>query len=244
MTYTQPLLLIFLLFSMAGLWRLRPGHGWARKLLRIGIGGMFLVAWPPVAWLSSSILEGWYSPALPDLNGAGAIVVLSANVIPPSDDYPVSVPDWDTYERSRYAAWVHREIPSVPIVTTGGRSIDHTESFAATMRDLLVELGVPGEQVLLEERSSSTYENAVGSTAMLRGRGIQKIVVVTQAYHMVRAEQCFRKLGMDVIPAPCGFQRPSLKFHNFLPAWQAVRSNERTLHEILGLLWYKAQGRV
>lgn len=69
-------------------------------------------------------------------------------------------------------------------------------------------------------------------------------VLVTEATHMPRAERCFRKQGLAVVPAACCFtflpRRPS----TLLPNWGGLARNEATLHEGFGLLWYWLSGRI
>ena len=57
------------------------------------------------------------------------------------------------------------------------------------MKDLLVELGVPPEQIIVEDRSTSTYENAVECRQLLVERQMTRIVLVTDALHMRRASR-------------------------------------------------------
>jgi len=60
------------------------------------------------------------------------------------------------------------------------------------MRRVLAGEGVPLPMIWTEEKSRSTYENAVYGWKFFTP-GIRKVVLVTEAYHMPRAERCFRK---------------------------------------------------
>jgi uncharacterized SAM-binding protein YcdF (DUF218 family) len=111
------------------------------------------------------------------------------------------------------------------------------------MRQLLEGAGVPETMIWTEELSRNTHEDALYGAAILRKHGIQRIALVVDAQSMPRAEACFRKQGIEVVPAPCDFHvfgRPLSE--EFLPNWNAVRRNERTLHEVLGLGWYWLRG--
>jgi uncharacterized SAM-binding protein YcdF (DUF218 family) len=59
---------------------------------------------------------------------------------------------------------------------------------------------------------------------------------------MRRAAACFRKLGIEVVPAPSRFDDLSATIDDWLLSWKAVRGNEETLHEALGLLLYRLRG--
>src|SRR4029077_17824742 len=151
-----------------------------------------------------------------------AIVVLSADVPPPLPERPVPLPDNATYQRCQYAAWLHKHWRPLPVMACGGVGPYGGEPFSVAMRHLLEGEGVPLPMIWTEEKSRSTHENAVYGAEMLRSRGIRKVVLVTEAYHMPRAERCFRKQGMEVIPAPCGFRKLHLELGYLLPGWKAV----------------------
>ncbi len=69
------------------------------------------------------------------------------------------------------------------------------------MRELLRQEGVPDSQIWTEDHSHTTHENAVYSAELLRRNGITQIVLITDAQSMLRAELCFRKEHLTVIPA-------------------------------------------
>ncbi len=78
--------------------------------------------------------------------------------------------------------------------------------FASGMMDArpivqsLKELGVPGRDLNGEECSRSTQENAVFTAALLKPRGTERILLVTDAAHMLRSLLIFHRSGFQVIP--------------------------------------------
>jgi uncharacterized SAM-binding protein YcdF (DUF218 family) len=55
----------------------------------------------------------------------------------------------------------------------------------------------PGQVIVLEDRSTSTYENAIEAWAVLssrRSEPLREIVLLTSNYHMLRADFVFRKV--------------------------------------------------
>jgi uncharacterized SAM-binding protein YcdF (DUF218 family) len=95
-----------------------------------------------------------------------------------------------------------------------------------------------------EENSRNTYENALFGSRILREHGVHRVALVVDAQSMPRARACFRKQGIDAIPAPSHFREFGTSWQEFLPTWKAIRRNEGTLHESLGLLWYWLRGYV
>jgi uncharacterized SAM-binding protein YcdF (DUF218 family) len=63
---------------------------------------------------------------------------------------------------------------------------------------------------------------------------------------MNRAERCFRKLGITVVPAPCGHQAAVWQFslRAFLPSEGGLAQITRAAHEWLGRGWYRLRGRI
>ena len=243
MSYFQPIL-TFLLFLLAvGVSGCRNGKSNKRpRVLVFGILALFMVCWPPVAWLASQPLERWFARRAFPAGDGQAIVVLSSNILPPLPERPIPLPERDTYERCQYAAWLYKNWRRLPVLACGGRPTENREPFAATMRRILRSEGVDDSMIWTEEQSRSTHENATYGAEMLRAKGIRQVVLVTEAYHMLRAEKCFRKEGIAVIAAPCGFRTFDFALEEFLPGWRAIYHNERTLHEEVGLAWYWMRG--
>jgi len=238
MTYTEPLISVFLILAWIGLLRVKQRKN--SRLLTIGWLGLFLISCPPADWLFSRHLEVWYPVrALPGAS-AEAIVVLSASIEPPHFERPYPLLGRETYQRCTFAAWLHRHWQPLPVLACGGPARPGEPPFSITMRNLLVGAGVPEELIWTEERSSSTHENAVYGAEILRKRGIHSIALVVEAQSMPRAAACFRKEGFVVVPAPSSFNE--LNPRELIPAWKAIERNETTLHETLGLAWYRFRG--
>ena len=126
---------------------------------------------------------------------------------------------------------------------TGG-GVDGARTEAEQMKDLLAVMGVPGEHLLLEDESRDTHDNAVYTAKLLKDRGMDRILLVTSAYHMRRSLALFEAQGLDVIPAPTDFQQ--LVSPQVLPPWLPAVSNlsqsTDALHEIVGYWVYRWQG--
>jgi uncharacterized SAM-binding protein YcdF (DUF218 family) len=236
---------VFLAIGFVGLLRM-----WIRRdshrpvLMTLALIGILLVSWPPADWLLSRPLEMPYGQLMPEDRKAQAIVVPGAHVEPPGDDYPLPLANTSAYARCRYAAWLYREWRQVPIIVSGGTRSATQPPVAAAMARLLEAEGVPDGAILQETNSINTWENARFTAELLRSRGIREIALVVEADQMLRADLCFRKQGLSVIPAPFRQRSVSLSLDDLLPSWSAIRRNEITLHEVLGLAWYKLRGRI
>ena len=236
MRYLQPgLTLALVLLAVGFLAQKRGAQKLAGRLFGAAAVFLLLWSWMPAAALGAWTLERKYPQERLPGREAQAIVVLASSFYAPNPPRPRSVPDWGTYLRCRHAAWLYREGWRMPVVASGGRQGDRV--MAEIMRDTLVAEGVPRESIWLERESDSTRENAAFSAKLLLPRGIRRIVLVTEAYHMRRAERDFRNAGFDVEPAPCANRSAEFdgRWEQFVPNARAVTINENTLHEWLAL---------
>jgi uncharacterized SAM-binding protein YcdF (DUF218 family) len=246
----EPFTLFYLLLLVAllNLWR-KPRPPRRRLLLLTGaFAGLTGACCPLVAYLALGSLEWRYLPLEHRPADAQAIVVLSSGVLPP--DGPRTQPelDHDSILRCQHAARLYHQGPPCKLIVSGGKV--HPEepgpAEARVMADFLVQLGVKEADLLIEDQSRSTYENAVQSTHLLKQSGIDKAVLVTDAVDMYRAMCCFRKQGAALTPSPCHFRATSFKCGvlDFIPNAGAARNWQRVAHEYLGTLWYWLHGRI
>jgi uncharacterized SAM-binding protein YcdF (DUF218 family) len=115
---------------------------------------------------------------------------------------------------------------------------------AERMARLAAQMGLPRERLLLETRSRNTYENGLYAAQLLRERGWSRILLVTSASHMRRAEGVFRKQGLEVIAAPTDFDIVSRPFvpMRLMPDVTALQQTTRATKEYVGLFVYWLRG--
>jgi uncharacterized SAM-binding protein YcdF (DUF218 family) len=249
-TLVQPFTLLYLLVGAAtvNLWR-KPRERRRRLLLMtLAFVGLTLLCMPAVAHLALGSLEWQFPPANELPADAQAIVVLGAGIRPPDSTRPRAEQDEDGMLRCLHAANLYRQRPSCTVIVSGGK-VDPEESgptCAQAMSDFLIQLGVRAADIVLEELSRTTYENAVECTKLLQQRHIRKAVLVTDAVDMYRALRCFRKQGMELLPSPCHYRavRSKVSFFTFVPNPGAARNCQRVWHEWVGMAWYTVHGRV
>ncbi|MGH8750374.1 MAG: YdcF family protein [Burkholderiales bacterium] len=172
---------------------------------------------------------------------AQAIVVLGAGTSLQAPDYGGDTVNRLGLERLRYAAKLYRATQK-PILVAGGSPQGSALSEAAQMKGVLTdEFRVP---VQWEETASrTTYENALRVREILKAAGINRIYLVTHAWHMRRAVLAFESADFSVIPAPTGFAGP-VYAAVYLPTPQGLTMSYLFMHEALGWLWYQIQLRI
>lgn len=200
-----------------------------------------MACWPPADWLFALPLEAPYDKFLSRDNTTHAIVVLAANVdkvLP----YTPPIPDASTYARGRYAAWLYNRA-RIPILVSGGRTSDGS-TLASVVASVLRAEGVPSWSIIEEGASTDTHENAEFTARMLQERSMTRIVLVMEAQTMMRAHLCISRSGIEVVPAAFSRRGVPVRLGELLPSCSAIRRNEITLHDVVGLVWYKLPGWV
>ena len=79
-----------------------------------------------------------------------------------------------------------------------GAAAEGEVSNASAMKNIATRKGVPAKDILLEEDSRTTEENAVDVARIVKSERIGSIILVTSPYHQRRAYEAFRDaLGKD-----------------------------------------------
>jgi uncharacterized SAM-binding protein YcdF (DUF218 family) len=109
-------------------------------------------------------------------------------------------------ERVAQAVALHKAGIAPFILCTGGLG-DNPPTEAQAGKELAQKLGVPASQVLEEDRSDSTPENARFAARICRERGWKSVVLVSQPYHLWRARRLFEREGLLVSTSPTPLPR-------------------------------------
>ena len=97
-----------------------------------------------------------------------------------------------TGDRVREGVRLYHEGVAPRILMTGGPFFD--TSMATVMARYAVSLGVPSENILLEEAALSTHTNATGSLPILQEMRARRILLVTSRFHTARSYKTFRNV--------------------------------------------------
>ncbi len=151
-------------------------------------------------------------------------------------------------DRLTHALWLYRAGRVRRIVISGGSgAIGHRgPTEAGELATLLRLAGVPARDLLLEEKSRNTHENALYTKALLaKHPDIESLVLVTSAFHQRRAMGCFEKAGLRPVAFPAGFRSSDRRLTPaawLLPSPGALQELSGLVHEIAGWLTYRLLG--
>lgn len=214
-----------------------------RRRLAFWLGALALVwLWfwslPATSNWVRSHLEDQHPPiAVHEVPQAESIVVLGGGVSPASvgELYPNLESGAD---RVWHAARLFHASKAPLVLLIGGSDPSHSAaSEAEAMGQFMRDLGVPGQALVLENRSRNTSQNAEYSAEILAEQGVNRILLVTSAYHMPRAKGLFEAQGLEVIPVATDHEvlsRPL--WRNLLPETSALDGSSRAIKEIVGRL--------
>lgn len=79
------------------------------------------------------------------------------------------------------------------ILVSGDNAPEHNRE-SSTMKQYLVDHGIPADAITEDEHGSDTYDSCLRAKTVF---GIKKLIIVTQTYHLPRAIVTARLLGLD-----------------------------------------------
>lgn len=129
-------------------------------------------------------------------------------------------------------------------IVSGG-SWANTVPEATTLAAELIRLGIEPERVLIEDKSRNTRENALFSAEIIRDRKLEKLLVVTSAFHMQRAVRCFEVVGLAVDALPVDYKSydPAHFSGSFIPRSKSLFESSYAIRELAGRVVYRLSGR-
>jgi uncharacterized SAM-binding protein YcdF (DUF218 family) len=232
------MLLLVLALGLAW-WRGSVG-AWRRRGMQacwvLCLGWLWLWATPATSqWLTTALQDEYPAQAVQALPAAQAVVLLGGGMVGPDARRPY--PDLGrAADRVWHAARLYHAGKAPLLVATGGGDPAVSPmSEASAMKLLLLDLGVPESALVLEEASFNTRENALNTAALLKARGVQRVLLVTSALHMRRAVRHFEAAGLQVVPAACDHApAPSDGWQRWIPSADALSNSAEAIKALAG----------
>lgn len=129
------------------------------------------------------------------------------------------------------------------IYISGGMPLQDKESESSVYKREMVALGVPADDIIIEEQSRTTGENALYIKQMMKEENISKAILITSAFHMSRSVDIFTKGAEELVfyPAPCNFlaSQEGQKIFAYIPKYDNFLKFKILLWEYIGIIYYK-----
>jgi len=139
-------------------------------------------------------------------------------------------------------------IGKIIVAAGNGYIVKHNFQEASFIKDRLVEMGIPAENIVMDGLSRNTYENAVNSKRICDSLHLSgPFVLISSAMHLPRAENLFIKQRLTIRSYPCDFITKNLA-NNFwedylLPSSLTMNNWDIFIKELCGLLIYTIIGK-
>lgn len=226
------ILLLMALVATAVKWR-RTGAVFGILSLLV-IAGMGL---PPLPRYFLDLLQPYDEGAIPAWKAKNAIVVLGAGTVPGRSRIELSS---NGRIRVWKAALLYTACKSIPgrsctLLLSGGDPLKNGATEAEVMARELASLGISANEMILEEQSRNTFQNAKNIASLLKGKNFDLVALTTSGTHMRRAMLFFSFFLINAVPAPA--DRTSGLSANLPVSFNLVAA-DTVMHETLGILQF------
>ncbi len=174
---------------------------------------------------------------------ADAVVVLGGILGPANAEG--TMPNWsDSVDRFEAGVAIMQAGRADRLIFTGARRswLGRETTEGEELRKLAIARGVPADKILVTRFIDNTATEAAAIGERMKAGRLQRVVLVTTAWHMPRAVYLFRKAGVDCQPFPVDFHADptrSLEWLDFVPSAGAWQGTETALREVYGYAFYR-----
>ena len=170
-----------------------------------------------------------------DIKKADVIVVLGAG------STKSGLPCKTSLERAIKGILLYKDGYSKKIIFSGGTNNKDIVPPAKAMANIAIKLGVKPSDIIVEDKSKTTYQNAIFTYSILKKENYNSVLLVTSESHIKRALELFKKLGVKTYTAYYDESLPSKdigfksKIFNFGILYKIIYEN-------IALFDYKRKG--
>lgn len=131
------------------------------------------------------------------------------------------------------------------VIVSGGNTqrVEPSRPESLAYRAAAIQLGVPADRIVVEDRSMNTRDQALLLKPMLAAHGVSRFVLVTSPTHIGRALAAFRAVGLDPVPSAAALrseQGPSQ--WSLLPDSESLLISDNALYDAAASVYYRANG--
>lgn len=138
-------------------------------------------------------------------------------------------------------------IKKIMISGGSGRLITVARSEADDLFKAMKLMGVPEQDIAIENESRNTYESAVNVKKLLKDEPVGEYLLITSAFHLRRSKACFRKAGFEVDVFSTDFYTHPRYFTPdvfLIPRAEAIIVWQKLFKEWTGMVAYKIAGYI
>lgn len=106
------------------------------------------------------------------------------------------------------------------------------------------QAGIPPDRIVRETSTTTTRAQAIAVAALLKERGIDRVVLVASPIHMPRALAACEAVGIRAVPSVTAIPHTDLPggVWSIIPRRDALFYTNESLYEYLAIWWYHRRG--
>ncbi len=243
---TMPIVIICVCFLVAGFLKRKL---WRRRLRKAAVILLFLFC---NDFIGNEVMLLWEVPPTPfaDLKKKYSYAIVLTGVgkseMEPADRmYFGRGADRVTHTLQLYKLGF---IQKVLVSGGSGKLYEVKKQEADEMAEVLILMGVPKEDIVIENTSRNTRESALAVTKMLGNKvKPEDCILVTSAFHIRRSKACFAKLGRNIDVFSTDFFSHNRKYTPdvlFIPSVGTLSNWHILTREWTGMITYKLMGYI
>ncbi|WP_436227356.1 YdcF family protein [Caballeronia sp. LjRoot29] len=169
------------------------------------------------------------------LLGGGTRYDIDNHLIPKRDPFTRIVVTAELYRDCRRAGGACR------VIVSGGNPQHHEQAEADNYGPFLLARGVSASDLVLENESLNTYQNARNVASIVQPERDETLVLITSAYHMRRSLLAFNAFGLDTQVFVSNVRQST---PTFFPRLRGFVDAETALHELIGIARFRVYRRM
>ena len=215
-----------------------------KKIIYIAIGVLYILSTPIFSNNFFKLVEGSghndYRKPISAIDSADAIVVLSG-MLEINEVGDSTYIEWGDPDRFFGGIALFKAGKAQKLVFTGGKmpwnNAKKTEG--EVLKEYAISNGIPEEKIFVTKDVENTADEAVAVKELISPS--KRIILVTSAFHMNRAQRLFEKQGFIVIPYKVDFKserNKEIRINEFLPSAENLILTESAFRETIGRIFY------
>jgi uncharacterized SAM-binding protein YcdF (DUF218 family) len=233
-TFVLPIML-FIIVILLGLIKNK------KKLIYISIGVLYIISTPIFSNNFFKLVEGSeYRKPISAIDSADAIVVLSG-MLEINEVGDSTYVEWGDPDRFFGGIALFNAGKAQKLVFTRGKmpwdKVKTTEG--VVLKGYAIANGIPSENILVTKDVENTADEAAAVKELINPS--KRIILVTSAYHMYRAQRLFEKQGFKIISYKVDYKVERNKVTtiiDYLPSAIYLKITETGIKELIGRIMY------
>jgi len=240
---TKPLVIIILLFVTSVAVKNKI---WKRRFF---IGAFSILLFCSNEFISNEVMRLWELPPTPfsELSKTYQVGILltgvtKSNFSPNDRVYFQRSSDRVVHSLQLYKLGFIKKI----LISGGSGTLVERSKEADELAVVLEMMGVPKEDLIIENQSDNTYQSAVAVKKMIEGLyKPEDCILITSGYHMRRSRACFKKVGYEMDTFSVDFLSNRRSFTPdtlIIPKLESISNWQVLMKEWVGFIAYKMAG--